>query len=89
MEQDCLPMCRLRFILKYTLPLRTLMEDMLIQVVNPDDRGIIPANRAYQDINGERIWLAGSYTTPSGTLPDAGSNNPNGNVADIIPQKNF
>ncbi|MEG2855144.1 fimbrial tip adhesin FimD, partial [Bacteroides sp.] len=59
------------------------------QLVNPDDRGIIPANRAYQDKDGERIWLAGSYTTPSGTLPDAGSNNPNGNVADIIPQKNF
>ncbi len=59
------------------------------QLVNPDDRGIIPTNRAYQDKDGERIWLAGSYTTPSGTFPDAGSNNPNGNVADIIPQKNF
>lgn len=59
------------------------------QMDNPDDRGIIPANRAYQDKDGERIWLAGSYITPGGTFPDAGSNNPNGNVTDVIPQKNF
>ena len=56
---------------------------------NPDDKGIIPTNAAYELYNGQRIWLAGSYTMPDGIKQDAGRNSPNGEPLDNPPQTNF
>lgn len=58
-------------------------------VSNPDDKGIIPSGTASALLNGETIWLAGSYNTPTGLNKDAGNNSPNGGPADNPPQKNF
>lgn len=56
---------------------------------NPDDKGIIPSNAASALLDGQTIWLAGSYNTPTGVNKDAGNNTPNGSPKDTPPQKNF